>query len=159
MTSVLGGGIGAYVGSYLKKKAENLATHEDISKLVDQMKAVTQATKTIEATISIDLWSRQQRWEVQKAALLDTLKELASAEAAVWALVWAFSRKDHDTEEGKQNRREANEKFAKAIDAFWRTNLATSIVCGKEIADQLDNIDRLLAKVRNRARAGEFAEI
>jgi hypothetical protein len=31
--------------------------------------------------------------------------------------------------------------------------LATSIVCGKEIADQLDNIDRLLAKVRNKARA------
>lgn len=33
-------GFGAYFGSYFKKKGENLATHEDIGKLVDQVRYV-----------------------------------------------------------------------------------------------------------------------
>jgi hypothetical protein len=41
----------AYFGSYLKKKGENLATREDIDKLVTQVSAVTAATKQIEARI------------------------------------------------------------------------------------------------------------
>ncbi len=44
-------GVGAYLGSYLKKKGENLATHEDVDKLVEQVSAVTVATKQIEARI------------------------------------------------------------------------------------------------------------
>jgi hypothetical protein len=44
--------VGAYLGSYLKKKGENLATHEDIDKLVKQVSAVTVATKQIEARIN-----------------------------------------------------------------------------------------------------------
>jgi hypothetical protein len=79
VTTFVAGGAGAYLGSYLKKKGENLATHEDIDKLVDQVKAVTKATKEIEAKISDDVWSRQKRWEVQQAALLapcDTLPTL-----------------------------------------------------------------------------------
>ncbi len=42
---------GAYLGAYLKKKGENLATHGDIDKLVKQVSAVTAATKQIEARI------------------------------------------------------------------------------------------------------------
>ena len=41
VVSFLSSGAGAYLGSYLKKKGENLATHEDIDKLVDQVSAVT----------------------------------------------------------------------------------------------------------------------
>ena len=52
VSSSLSAGAGAFIGSYLKKKGENLATHEDINKLVDQVKSVTQATKEIEAKIS-----------------------------------------------------------------------------------------------------------
>ncbi|HVW10944.1 MAG TPA: hypothetical protein VHC90_20295 [Bryobacteraceae bacterium] len=43
VTTFVTAGIGAYLASYFKKKGENLATHEDIGKLVDQMKAVTHA--------------------------------------------------------------------------------------------------------------------
>lgn len=60
--SLVGGWLGAYLGSYLKKKGENLATHEDIDKLVDQVRAVTQTTKEIEAKISNEVWDRQKRW-------------------------------------------------------------------------------------------------
>jgi hypothetical protein len=40
------------ISSYLKKKGENLATHEDVDKLVKQVSAVTAATKQIEANIT-----------------------------------------------------------------------------------------------------------
>jgi hypothetical protein len=42
----------AFFGAYLRKKGENLATHEDIDKLVKQVSAVTTATKQIEAKIT-----------------------------------------------------------------------------------------------------------
>jgi hypothetical protein len=45
-------GVGAYFGGYLKKKGVNLATHEDIDKVLDQVRAVTTTTKEIEAKIS-----------------------------------------------------------------------------------------------------------
>jgi cytochrome c556 len=50
-----------------------------IGKLVDQIAAVTQTAKEIEAKISGDVWSRQKRWEVQQTALLGTLRDLAAA--------------------------------------------------------------------------------
>jgi len=52
VTTLISAGIGAYLGAYLKKKGENLATHEDIGKLLDQVRAVTTITKEIEAKIS-----------------------------------------------------------------------------------------------------------
>jgi hypothetical protein len=70
-------GIGTFLVSYLKKKGENLATHEDIKMLVDQMAAVTQATKQIEASIADDLWGKQKRWELQRDVLLAALDQIA----------------------------------------------------------------------------------
>ena len=35
MLSLVGGWLGAYLGAYLKRKGENVATHEDIRKVVD----------------------------------------------------------------------------------------------------------------------------
>jgi hypothetical protein len=57
---------GSYFGAYFKKKGESLATHEDIDKVVDQVKAVTQTTKEIEAKISGEVWDRQKRWELKR---------------------------------------------------------------------------------------------
>jgi hypothetical protein len=158
-TTVLGGWIGAYIGGYLKQKGQNLATHEDIKGLVDQVSAVTRATKEIEAKISIDMWSKQQRWEVQKAALLDSLRELASSESTLWALVHALKLRKNETEADKLYRQEANERYSTAINAFWRTKLATAIVCGGKIADKLEELDHRLAIVAVRAREGNFRGI
>ncbi len=52
VTTGVASGVGAYFGSYLKKKGENLATHEDIDKLVAQVSAVTAATRHIEERIT-----------------------------------------------------------------------------------------------------------
>ena len=89
--------------------APGLATKEDIEDLRRQTATLTQTTEGIKARISIDLWSRQQRWDVQKSALLDTLKELASSEALLFAAVWAFQvTKGNESPEAKEQRKDAN---------------------------------------------------
>jgi hypothetical protein len=66
-----------YLAGYAKKKGENKAMHEDIEKVVEQMSAVTQATKAIEAKISSDVWDRQKRWELKREVLFDATKNVA----------------------------------------------------------------------------------
>ena len=53
----------AYFKGYGSKKGENLATHEDIDKLVKQVEAVTKATQDIEASMSTRVWAREVRKE------------------------------------------------------------------------------------------------
>jgi len=77
LSAVFGSGVGAYISSYLKKKGENLATHEDIDKLVDQVAAVTTVTKQIEANVSRTAWRRERRAELQ-LELIDSLNTLTS---------------------------------------------------------------------------------
>jgi hypothetical protein len=69
LVMMIAGGIGAYIGAYLKRKGENFATKEDFNSIVDQMKEMTLATKTIEARISDDVWNRQKHWEMKRDAL------------------------------------------------------------------------------------------
>lgn len=52
LTSLASAFVGSYLGGYMKKKGENLATHEDVNKLVEQVSKVTEATKLIEARIN-----------------------------------------------------------------------------------------------------------
>jgi uncharacterized secreted protein with C-terminal beta-propeller domain len=54
-----------YFSKYLAKKAENLATHEDIEKLLEQVSAVTTATKHIEAKISNEMWRRERKYDLE----------------------------------------------------------------------------------------------
>jgi hypothetical protein len=58
-------GFAAYLGSYLKKKGENLATHEDVDKLVEQISVVTTTAKQIEAKISNEMWRRERKSDLQ----------------------------------------------------------------------------------------------
>ena len=120
-----------FLPSYLKKKGENLATKEDIQELAKQTTILTQAAKEIEARISIGVWSQQQRWDVQKTTLLESLKELATAETFLFRLVYTFS--ETKSQQGVQDTRRnaANNEYAEAIGNFWRTRLAMEIVCGR----------------------------
>lgn len=83
--TVLCSGIAAYMGSYLRKKAENAAIHEDIAKLVEQQRAMAEATKRIEAQISNEVWDRQKQWELTRDGAVKVMEaygrlEIASAE-------------------------------------------------------------------------------
>jgi len=77
---------GAYLGAYLRKKGENLATHEDIEKLDDQVRVVTTTAREIEAKISDELWNRQKRWELKREVLFEAAKSLVTIDGAIIGL-------------------------------------------------------------------------
>ncbi len=159
LTTLVTAFVGSFIAGYLQQKAKNLATHEDINKLVDQTAALTQTTKEIEARISMGVWSQQQRWDVQKTALLESLKELASAENFLLRLVHTFSETKGQADGREERRREANEKYSEALNNFKRTQLATEIVCGRNIGIGFQRIDHMFIRMLNRAKKGDFSDI
>ena len=69
-------GAGAYLGAYLKRKGENLATKEDIGEL-------TKTTEEIKAKISDDVWDRQKQWELKRDVVFDAIRVLADLDGAI----------------------------------------------------------------------------
>jgi hypothetical protein len=151
LTTLVSAFVGSYLAGYLKKKAENLATKEDIQELAGQTAILTQAAKEIEAKISIGVWSQQQRWDVQKTALLKSLEELATAEALLLALVRTFADSKEHPLGWESQRREANIRYADTLNNFKRTQLSTEIVCG--------SIGNIFILVLNSAKRGDFLDI
>lgn len=116
---MLGGWIGSFLGAYLKKKGENLATHEDVGKLVDQMTAITQATKTIESSISDKSWDRQKQWELKRDAVFAVMQALGKADETLHFVSLAIVAQREAKDEPNKFRVaqvEAWEKFYNAID-------------------------------------------
>lgn len=72
-------GSGIYLSSYLKKKAEHLATREEFRDLQRETAELTRTTKEIEAKISDDVWNRQRRWELKRDILLEMAKKISGA--------------------------------------------------------------------------------
>jgi hypothetical protein len=133
-------GFGAYVGSYLRKRGENLATHEDLDKIVAQMEATTEATKAIEARISNEVWDRQRQWELKREVLLAAAKRLAAAQEAL---------NSHGTAMELHSGPDPNPYFAQAVvksGEEWfsaiaeldESRLLADIVCEPETARALD---------------------
>src|ERR1700733_13386684 len=86
LASLVGGFFGSFLAGYLKKKGENLATHEDIQNLVEQVQAVTTATQEIESRISGELWDRQKKWELRRDIIFETTRAVADVKHRLNAL-------------------------------------------------------------------------
>jgi hypothetical protein len=129
--SLVGSGFGAFFGAYLKKKGENLATHEDIDKVVLQMSAVTQATKDIEAKISNDVWDRQRRWEMKRDAPFALAQKLQAMENALHSIhsTYAAAAKDSANETYLHHKSQALDKWSEASDSFAAAHLQADLVC------------------------------
>lgn len=129
--------IGA-IAAYLKKKAENLATNDDIDKLVEEVSAVTQATKEIEARISSDVWDRQKRWEMKKEVLFEAMKSLSAIEDALLSLdsVLQIEQKEDKTQNlpWAEIKHENVMKWSRASTRFDESSLFVRVVCGKDAA-------------------------
>src|ERR1700744_3322772 len=153
--------VGLFSRSFLPNdmQGKNVATKEDLQELATQTGILAQTTKEIEARIAVGVWSQEQRWDIQKTALLESLKELSTAETFLVRLVQTFAdTKDHPPG-WEIRRKEANEKYAKEINNFWRTQLAIEIVCGREIGSHFQEIDSIFDRVRKRLKQGEFDDI
>jgi len=85
-------GVGAYVGSYLKKRAENLATKDDFDDLKSQTAALTQTTKEIEAKIDNQVWDRQRQWELTRDGAIRLMEAQGRLEQAHRAIDRASER-------------------------------------------------------------------
>src|SRR5258705_6286602 len=88
VTGLIGFVLGSFWKSYLGKKGENLATHEDIQMLVDQVRAVTQTTEDIKATITDKAWQREQK----KTACYEMVKQIEPISRTLTGMIQARSR-------------------------------------------------------------------
>lgn len=125
---------GAYLGAYLKKKGENLATHEDLDELVAQMKATTEATKAIEARISNQVWDRQKRWELKCDAVIAVTQAMSIVNDSVISCASllqvlretsADPRKDQKVMENLLN-------MNQRLDDFDARRVTASLICSNE---------------------------
>src|ERR1700722_6155654 len=109
MSTAIFFGLKKYLGSYLETKGKNLATHEDIMKLVDQVRE----TEKVKAEITDNVWDRQQRWTAKHALyreLLESLDNLYEAHSDKYLM--------ENTTKEKQLHLEATAILAKRHDAF-----------------------------------------
>jgi hypothetical protein len=83
LSGIAGGGIAVaslgfwikyYFGPYLSQKAKNLATHEDIQKLIDQVRE----TEQVKADISDKMWDRQARWTYKRDLYIKTIEAMTT---------------------------------------------------------------------------------
>jgi hypothetical protein len=109
-------------------------THEDINKLVDQVKSVTQATKEIEAKISGELWDRQRHWEAKRDALLGAVKSLSSVDKhfSLFRETVDYGLKNGPPEE-QLNRKlfEVVKDYSEARDMLDEAVLLVDMLCGE----------------------------
>ncbi len=133
LTTLVTAFIGSYLAGYLRRKGENLATHEDIDKLVKQVSAVTQATKEIEAKISNEVWDRQRRWELKREALFELIKRLAALKDVLTELLATYATDQQLNLQNDPKRGELRVKVGKALlDAaadFDNTSPLVGVAC------------------------------
>lgn len=135
LSTIVGLFVGGFLKSYMSKKGENLATHEDIEKLVDQVRAVTQTTKEIEAKISGDMWDRQKRWEMRRDLFLTVASNTASLLEALTEVHAVYMTEKNNEQAGiaprLEKRAEVAEKWGKACQEFDESFHVLGIVCEK----------------------------
>jgi hypothetical protein len=160
VVTFLSGGTGAYLGSYLKKKGENLATHEDIHKLVDQVSAVTTATKQIETKISSDLWDRQKQWELKREILFDAAKKLSEVDNRLLSLQTFWEHLTQGKIEGEESRIRLEHKYVTewrdCILSFEETESLILVTCSKETIQAFAEFADMLRNTSSKIVSGDL---
>ena len=133
----------------MKKKGENLATHEDLDNLVAQMKATTEATKAIEARISKEVWDRQRHWELRRDILLEFVRSMRDFDQSILKLAIALKslRSAMGSEEQRQTRQknvdEALDKWGTASDSFERNVYLAVLVVDNKTREEFGKLTRI----------------
>jgi len=134
-------GFGAYFGSYLKKKGENLASKEDIDDLVEQVRAVTRATKEIETKISDEVWDRQKRWEMKRDVVFELVRRSGNVKDALTSIMGAYGANTDSVKRGGPGNLDGNIKAARewngAMASFEEASMLAELICGKELGQTL----------------------
>ncbi len=142
--TTLGAFAGSGVGAYFRKKGENLATHEDITKLVEQVRAVTTTTKEIEGKISDDYWRRQKHWESKRGVVFEVVRKLRVADDALLRLQTAHRMPMERPGNWAPYIEEAAQEWRSAISGFSEASMLASVVCGEELTNACNELRILL---------------
>jgi hypothetical protein len=146
-----------YLAGYLKKKAENRAIHEDIDKLVEQMKAVTQATKEIEAKISSDVWDRQKRWEMKREVLFSAVTRIAEMDDALLSFANVFVQEQEPENLAlSEARTKSSRRWLDAWAKYDETKLLVAIVCEEEAKQAFDSLGSVACAISQNITKGEW---
>jgi hypothetical protein len=130
--------IGAAVGAYFKRRAENLATHDDLDKLVAQMAAVTGTTENIKAAISDDVWDRQKQWEMKRDAALEAVRAMKELELELLGLRSAHLTIQHFASPGAMGqRKDSMSGFLASSVKFYRSIFVSELSVGVDFGSTL----------------------
>lgn len=158
LSTVIGILIG-YLAGYAKKKGENKAMHEDIEKVVDQMSAVTQATKAIEAKISSDVWDRQKRWELKREVLFETTKRVAvifdQLKTLDNILQTELKNPAVKTQEWAKVRIDENNKWFHATAGLEESKLFIGVSCSMDVLKSIATFSQLTSNIAGRIYKGD----
>jgi hypothetical protein len=117
------------LGEYLKKRAENLATREDIEDL-------TRKVEVIKAEISEGVWNRQKRWELKREVLLEAIKRIADLNEPFYGM-----RRQHIAASvSDDNLRKALDKWESSKAEFFETVYLAATVCEEETEKTIRNV-------------------
>jgi hypothetical protein len=151
-------GVGAYFGSYLKKKGENLATHEDVDEVVKEVRAVTRTTEEIKADISGDLWDRQKKWELKRDALFEATKVTVSLQVTLAAMQGFYQTQKTFPDETPERLAKLNAlcgDFNKAASSFDQATMLVGIACGAEVFQESLYLALLARNLADKLNSGQ----
>jgi len=145
LSFLLGAVFRPFLLGYSAKKGENLATYEDIQKIVEQVKAVTKTTEEIKADISTGVWDKQKRWEMKREVLFQATKRVSEVDDAMLSYATA-TKEDHAKQKvwatvpptieeqlsWAELMHERRTRWSKASTSLDESRLFAGIVCGKD---------------------------
>jgi hypothetical protein len=145
LSFLLGVVLKPYLHGYSAKKGENLATHEDINKLVDQVSAVTQTAKEIESKISGELWNKQKHWEMKRDVIFEMSKNISGVDDALTTMYSTHLHYQTVAESGQmadalvkaEKLSKVTVNFGRSADGYDGALALMSIVCGLELHQAL----------------------
>jgi uncharacterized protein YoxC len=130
-------GTGVYLSSYLKTKAEHLATREDFEELRQQTASLTHTAKEIEAKISGDLWDRQKQWELKRDVLFELARKAGTLNTRFTHLLAIYIGELANKQRGEaprfDTRLEVSKEWNAAFTEFQAAITLSSVLCGLEV--------------------------
>lgn len=139
-------GVSSFFGSYLKKKGENLATHEDMDKLLASVRIMTETTKEIEGRVSDTFLVKQKLRELQQEAIFKAIDQLSEVEIAMSELAGisgAMSREPNN-QQLRSKRVEYHSIFHKAFREFCKAKTTVNVICAFDVQQRFANIQRAM---------------
>lgn len=152
-------GVGIYLASYLKKKAQNLATREEFADLKRQTAELARITGDIDNELKSDLWDRQKRFEMRRDFIFDAAKTVGKLHGKIVELDSACKAERRMKLAGHQQSdlvTIVGTRWSETMIELGNMMTLSSIVCSDELTLQFKEfITRVIEHGESMREAGE----